>query len=159
MLDKLYYTKFPIFNLKVTLNNNAIERVEFLPKDAILIYEPLVANDLAKAVMVELDQYLCNPRHKFELPLDIIGTEFQKRVWDLMLKIEPGQPLTYKEVALKLNTAPRAVGGACGRNNLPLFIPCHRVIGSNNNLCGFVQGCDPKYLAIKKWLLAHENTI
>lgn len=82
------------------------------------------------------------------------GTEFQQGVWRAMLAIPSGQTLTYGSIAksLKRPNGSRAVGLACGRNPIPIIIPCHRVIGSNGSLTGFGWG-----LPRKVWLLTHEG--
>jgi O-6-methylguanine DNA methyltransferase len=86
--------------------------------------------------------------------LDLHGTEFQKRVWNVLSTIPYGKVLTYKEVAEKagIPKAFRAVGSACGANNLPIIIPCHRVIASNGSLGGFSGG-----LGLKQYLLQLEG--
>jgi len=66
------------------------------------------------------------------LPLDPGGTGFQRRVWQEMQKIKPGQVKTYGEIAHALGSSPRAVGSACGANPIPILIPCHRVVAQNS---------------------------
>lgn len=82
------------------------------------------------------------------------GTIFRQRVWNQMRKIPPGQTLTYGQMATILGSSPRAIGQACGDNQFPIFIPCHRVVGKNG-LGGFAHGTDD--LPIKQWLLNHEK--
>ena len=65
------------------------------------------------------------------------GSEFQRRVWQVMIDIPPGETVTYGDVARQLGSAPRAVGGACGANPIPILTPCHRVVGSNGGLGGY----------------------
>lgn len=154
-----YYTKFPVFNLKIAVENNKLIRVDFLLKDIILEDIDLDTIPLSKQINYQLDQYLANPAYKFDLPLFINGSDFQERVWNLMLDIKPGMPITYGMAAKQLSTAPRAVGRACGTNNIALIIPCHRIVGSNNKLCGFMKSRDTRNLAIKEWLLGHESKI
>lgn len=72
-----------------------------------------------------------------DLPMAPAGSEFQRRVWQLMIDIPPGETVTYGDVARQLGSAPRAVGGACGANPIPILIPCHRVVGSNGGLSGY----------------------
>ena len=76
-------------------------------------------------------------------PLDFsTGTDFRRRVWEMLLTIPAGTVWTYGELAWSINQpqAARAVGGACGANPIPLFIPCHRVVGANGTLTGFSGG-------------------
>ena len=90
----------------------------------------------------------------FTLPLAPTGTEFQKRVWQALCRIPYGETVSYKEIARRIGNekAVRAVGGANHRNPLPIFIPCHRVIGANGALVGYGGG-----LKIKETLLALEK--
>ena len=87
-------------------------------------------------------------------PLDILGTAFEKRVWRELMKIKPGQVLSYARMAKKLgkSKAARAVGGASARNPVALIIPCHRLVGSNGSLTGYGGGTNKK-----RWLLEHEK--
>lgn len=102
----------------------------------------------------ELQLYFEEKLQVFAVPCMPEGTPFQQQVWSALETIEWGKTLTYKALANKLNkpSAARAVGTAIGKNPLPIFIPCHRVIGSNGSLTGFSGGID-----IKQKLLALEN--
>ncbi|MEE2999577.1 MAG: methylated-DNA--[protein]-cysteine S-methyltransferase [Pseudomonadota bacterium] len=88
----------------------------------------------------QLTEYLDKKRTKFTIPLNPSGTVFEKAVWNKISTIPHGTTNTYGEVANNLNTAPRAIGNACGKNPIPIFIPCHRVVGKNNKLTGFSGG-------------------
>ena len=83
------------------------------------------------------------------------GTAFQRRVWQALCKIPAGAPLTYGQLAQKLGTAPRPIGGACGANPIPIIVPCHRVV-SASGLGGFMRTRYLGSLNVKSWLLAHE---
>lgn len=87
-------------------------------------------------------------------PIELIGTEFQKRVWRRLLEIPHGTTVTYGEIARELGSSARAVGGAVGRNPLLLLVPCHRVIATDGSIGGFAAG-----EAVKRWLLSHERSI
>ena len=102
----------------------------------------------------ELQLYFEGKLQVFTVPCAPEGTPFQRQVWSVLETIEWGKTLTYKTVANTLNkpSAARAVGTAIGKNPLPIFIPCHRVVGSNGSLTGFSGGID-----IKRELLALEN--
>lgn len=102
----------------------------------------------------QLEQYLKGQRKIFDLPLDIIGTEFQKHVWRELSKIPYGKTLSYSDIARKIKNdkAVRAVGTANGRNPISLIIPCHRVIAADGTLGGYAGG-----LEIKKKLLGLEQ--
>jgi len=102
----------------------------------------------------ELELYFEGKLQKFSVPCAPEGTLFQRQVWAVLRTIEWGKILSYKTVANALSkpSAARAVGTAIGKNPLPIFIPCHRVVGSNGALTGFSGGID-----IKRELLALEN--
>lgn len=102
----------------------------------------------------QLREYLDGKRQKFDIPLDIQGTAFQKQVWKQLAKIPYGETRSYKDIAKAINNekASRAVGAANGLNPLSIIIPCHRVISSDGSLCGYAGG-----LSIKKMLLDLEK--
>lgn len=91
---------------------------------------------LEKAKKQVMD-YLDGLQRDFDLPLAPMGTEFQKKVWKAMLAIPHGKTESYGEIATKLNSGARAVGTACGRNPIPIIIPCHRVLAANGGLGGY----------------------
>ncbi len=80
----------------------------------------------------EIDAYFHNPHHRFQLALKPQGTIYQQRVWNELLVIPIGRTVTYGELANTLQSGPRAVGQACKKNPIALFIPCHRVVGKAN---------------------------
>jgi methylated-DNA-[protein]-cysteine S-methyltransferase len=94
----------------------------------------------------QLDEYLAGDRTAFELPARGNGTEFDRRVWELISAVPYGQTTTYGDLARTLGagTDPRDVGAAVGRNPLCIVIPCHRVIGSTGKLTGYAGGLDRK---------------
>ncbi len=102
----------------------------------------------------QLAAYFAGTRTLFALPMRPAGTAFQQRVWDLMVAIPYGGTLTYGDMAHRLGSAPRPVGGACGRNPLPILIPCHRVVGGGGRAGGY-SGFGG--VETKAWLLGHER--
>ena len=106
----------------------------------------------------QLKEYFLGKRKKFDLPLDINGTDFQKSIWSLLQKIPYAKLYSYMDLAIKIKNvgAVRAVGQANKANPIPIIIPCHRVIGSNGGLTGFA-GSDPKNIEFKKLLLDIEK--
>jgi methylated-DNA-[protein]-cysteine S-methyltransferase len=94
----------------------------------------------------QLEEYFAGTRKRFDLPLDFVGTEFQKRVWSELLAIPYGETRTYGEIAGKLGdpNRMRAVGAANGRNPISIIAPCHRVIGADGSLTGFAGGLKAK---------------
>lgn len=103
----------------------------------------------------QLEEYFAGQRREFDLPLEPRGTEFQRRVWQRLLRVAYGDTTTYGALASDLGNpqGSRAVGLANGRNPIPIVIPCHRVIGADGSLTGFGGG-----LAIKSALLELERT-
>ena len=108
---------------------------------------------LAEAVN-QLQDYFTGSRTTFSFKLNPAGTDFQKRVWDALLKIPYGKTTSYQELSVQLGDvkAIRAVASANGKNPLWIVVPCHRVIGSDGSLTGYAGG-----LWRKKWLLEHET--
>ncbi len=97
-------------------------------------------------VVSQLREYFSRIRRRFDLPLDLRGTEFQRRVWAELLNIPYGQTVSYGELARRVGRpeAARAVGGAVGANPIPIIVPCHRVIGTDRSLVGYGGGLDVK---------------
>ena len=102
----------------------------------------------------ELGEYFAGERTSFSVPLDMVGTDFQKAVWTALLTIPFGETRSYGEIARQVGrpTAFRAVGAANGQNPLSIIAPCHRVIGSDGSLTGFGGG-----LPAKQYLLGLEG--
>ena len=105
-------------------------------------------------VVRQLKEYFAGSRRKFDLPLSMLGTDFQQRVWRALTEIPYGETLSYGQLAKRIGnpSASRAVGLANGRNPIAVIVPCHRVIGADGSLTGFGGG-----LPRKRWLLAHEG--
>lgn len=95
------------------------------------------SSSLLASARDELENYFAGALKTFSIPLNPKGTPFQKRVWQQMVEIPYGEALTYGEVARNLSSSPRAVGTACGRNPVPIIIPCHRIVGAGGNLTGY----------------------
>ena len=99
-----------------------------------------------KEAVRQLELYFDGKLRHFSLALILKGTVFQMKAWNVLMKIPYGQTMSYKDVAEKIGSpkAARAVGGAAGKNPIPIIIPCHRVIGSDGKLGGFGGGPDVK---------------
>ena len=110
---------------------------------------------LSRARLV-LEKYFRDPRAKLNIPLAPAGTPFQQRVWRALLRIPPGQVKSYGELARRLGTSARAVGGACRANPIPVLIPCHRVVSTGGE-GGFMGKTAGRAMNIKRWLLQHER--
>lgn len=98
----------------------------------------------------ELSQFFSGARRNFSVPLQPHGTGFQLSVWSELQKVGWGETCTYREIAERLGKPKgfRAVGGAVGRNPIPIFIPCHRIVGANRALTGFSGGLDNKQILL-----------
>ena len=94
----------------------------------------------------QLHAYFAGETLAFDVPLDLQGTPFQRRVWQALLAIPGGETRSYGQIAQTLGSAAavRAVGGAVGRNPVSVIVPCHRVIGSDGSLTGYAGGVDRK---------------
>jgi methylated-DNA-[protein]-cysteine S-methyltransferase len=103
----------------------------------------------------QLDAYFAGKLSRFDLPLRPAGSGFEQRVWSAMQRIPFGETRSYGDLAGEIGSAPRAVGGACGKNPIPIVIPCHRVLGK-----GWLGGYSGSGgLETKKALLALEGAL
>jgi methylated-DNA-[protein]-cysteine S-methyltransferase len=107
-------------------------------------------------IFLQLEEYLNGKRKEFKVPLDIVGSDFQKKVWKELQKISYGKTVGYKKIAEKVGgkTYVRAVGRANSQNPIPIVIPCHRVINTNGKLGGYSLG-----LHLKEKLLELEGSL
>ena len=105
---------------------------------------------ILSAAADELSQFFSGARRNFSVPLQPHGTGFQLSVWSELQKVGWGETCTYREIAERLGKPKgfRAVGGAVGRNPIPIFIPCHRIVGANGALTGFSGGLDNKQILL-----------
>jgi len=127
-----------------------IERLKKRLSAKIEYGETIISKQLAR----ELDGYFQGKLEVFTIPFELVGTEFQKLVWQEVLKIPSGERWTYKAIAEKINKpqASFAVGAANGANQLALIVPCHRLVRTDGELAGYAGGLDKK-----RWLLNHES--
>lgn len=157
----------PLGPLRITASGRGVQRLEWfdpVPGGAPAIeaaHGNTPADDAARSAVAvldraatQLDEYFAGERTAFDVPLDVQGTAFQRRAWDVLTAIPYGTTLTYGQQAAAMGspTASRAVGGANGRNPVPVIVPCHRVIGADGSLTGFAGRLD-----LKAWLLEHER--
>ena len=149
--DAVFATAFG--KLGIRTEADALAEILFLP-DSVRPRAPVTA--LAARAGAQVERYLRDPGFRFHLPLQAVGTPFQRRVWDAIAAIPRGRTRSYGGIARDLGSAPRAVGQACGENRFPLVIPCHRVV-SASGIGGFAHAEDGYLLRIKRWLLSHEG--
>ena len=88
---------------------------------------------------LQINQYLARRRRSLSFPTKQMGTKFQNRVWNYLRRVPYGRTTSYGQIAKNLKTSPRAVGGALGRNNLMMSVPCHRVVSKDGKLTGFTS--------------------
>ena len=98
------------------------------------------SSPLLKEAASQLKAYFKGQLKHFNLPLKAPGTDFQKAVWNLLVEIPYGSTRSYGQLSQDLGRAPRAVGGACGKNPIPIIVPCHRVLAANYKIGGFSGG-------------------
>ncbi|MFZ3086705.1 MAG: methylated-DNA--[protein]-cysteine S-methyltransferase [Methylotenera sp.] len=152
--DALINTPFGAVAIAARGDQLAIELLGLAHADSVRIKKQS-NNPLIMRACNQIAQYLRQPSATFSLPLTQRGTVFQQRVWQAIAAIPLGQTRTYGELARQIGSGPRAVANACGANNLPLLVPCHRVV-AQNGIGGFMQG-QQNGLLIKQWLLRHEG--
>ena len=112
------------------------------------------ASDLLMEARDQLNAYFDGKLQRFDLPLCLSGSDFQKAVSREMLEIPYGQTRTYGDIARALQSSAQPVGGACGRNPIPILIPCHRVMGADDKMTGFSGSGG---IQTKQKLLKHEG--
>jgi methylated-DNA-[protein]-cysteine S-methyltransferase len=143
----------PFGAVGIQAQDDFLIRLELLSKPHA---EKRSANAFVQSLANQIDEYLRNPQASLDAPFAVKGTPFQKRVWRAIAAIPAGQTLSYGQLADKVGSGPRAVANVCGANQVPLFIPCHRVV-AKNGLGGFMQGKE-NGLSVKQWLLNHEKS-
>ena len=142
-----YICPSPIGPLSLVEENGALVAVRWnvdLTRDAVPMALP--ATPLLRQAAAELASYFAGQLRAFTVPLAPKGTPFQQKVWAALREIPYGETRSYKEIAAMVGNekACRAVGMANNRNPLPIFIPCHRVVGANGKLVGYAGGLDVK---------------
>lgn len=143
-----FYDNTPIGKIGIAANDMAITNMYFgsCDIDANLKKIPLIQN-----AYEQLEEYLKRERKTFDLPLAPKGTTFQQTVWKALENIPYGETRSYKQLAIAVGNekACRAVGMANNRNPIPIFIPCHRVIGVDGGLRGYLGGIKTKQLLLE----------
>ena len=150
-MDQTAYYRTPVGTAKIVGSVNGISSITIIDEDhpdSEFIPEEL------RSCVIQLKEYFNRERTDFELKLDLKGTDFQKEVWNTLLKIPYGKTITYAQQSAEMGDIKkiRAVAAANAKNPVWIVIPCHRVIGSDGSLTGYAGG-----LWRKKWLLEHEN--
>lgn len=157
MTDTIYRTEVasPLGDLVILTSERGVTAVVWPEDGREASTAPDATNSIGQEAARQLCEYFAGERTRFDLPLDLRGTEFQKRVWESLATIPFGQTVSYAEQAERIGrpSAVRAVAAANGKNPVSIVLPCHRVIGSDGSLTGYAGGLDTK-----RWLLAHEGS-
>lgn len=154
LLNYTYY-KSPAGTLKIGGTENYISEVSFIDNQDEYI-SPSCNNTLLNECIEELIEYFNGKRLSFDIPVCQKGTDFQTKVWEELLNINFGKTISYMTLAKRLGdpNCIRAAAASNGKNHICIIVPCHRVIGTNQQLVGYAGG-----LWRKRWLLEHENKI
>jgi methylated-DNA-[protein]-cysteine S-methyltransferase len=144
----------PFGKVGIRTDASSVREIVYLPASTDII-EP--DSPLAREAARQIQRYFIEASMHFDLPLASRGTAFQRRVWQAISSIPPGEVWTYGQLANAIGSVPRAVGQACGSNPLPIVVPCHRVVAASG-LGGFAHHAGTNFFTdVKRWLLAHEG--
>ncbi|MBC7519067.1 MAG: methylated-DNA--[protein]-cysteine S-methyltransferase [Microbacteriaceae bacterium] len=154
---RLRRLRSPIGRLELVGNGSAvtalvIESAGRLPNDEL----PEASDEILDRAADQLGEYFAGTRREFELPIALVGTAFQRAVWQELRQIRWGEVASYGEIGFATGraTAGRAVGGAVGANPIPIIVGCHRVLAGNRKITGYSGG---EGVSTKIWLLDHEG--
>lgn len=144
-------TPSPLGNLALTAEEGALTALDWTEA-------PLCAPDAPelKEAASQLARYFEDPHAPFDLPLAPAGDAFERAVWRAMCDVPAGRTAAYGDVAKLTGRPARAVGGACGRNPIPIIIPCHRIVGADGAMTGYSGRGG---VETKRWLLQHEGAL
>ncbi len=159
----IYFSSLPYkySNIYIVKEDEFVKRI-FLNDDSFLSfhenYNPKRSDLILKDEVMQLTEYIDGKRKKFDIHYELLGTKFQKIVWEKILGIRYSEAKRYSDIAKEIDRplATRAVGNACRKNALPIIVPCHRVI-STKGLGGFF-GQDNEFSKIKAYLINLERT-
>jgi methylated-DNA-[protein]-cysteine S-methyltransferase len=145
----------PFGHVGIRTEAGSLRELVYLPQSFAKV---LPVDAFTERVAQQVARYFEDPDYQFDLPKAEIGTVFQRKVWAVISSIPRGMVLTYGDVAKRIQSAPRAVGQACGANWFPIVIPCHRVTAASG-LGGFAHHGEDDcfHSSVKRWLLAHEG--
>lgn len=144
----------PIAPLLVTERDGAVVSVDYVRR-RVKVSDRKLGSPLMREAARQLDAYFAGKLRRFDLPLAAEGSAFDKRSWDAIAEIPFGETRSYGDLAWQLESAPRAIGGACGRNPIPIIVPCHRVLGANRAIGGYSGNTG---LPTKRFLLGLEGS-
>ena len=157
MKPEQFVIKSPLGNIAVTVSSYGLQELKLCMGNAFLA--PALKpprTPFGREIRDQLKNYFAKKLTRFDLKLDLQGTEFQKNVWNELRKIPYGSMATYGQIAQRIGNpkAARAVGSANHKNPLWIVVPCHRVVGVKGKLTGYAGGLD-----MKAYLLRHEGAL
>ena len=141
-----FYYKSPIGVLKISCENNCLVSLKLVQK----VCKSDVETSFSSNIKTQLEEYFSGKRQNFDIKINPSGTDFQKQVWNQLLKIPYGKTKSYSEIAEEIGNgnAQRAVGSACNKNPVIIIVPCHRVISKNGDIGGFAYGTGVKNILL-----------
>jgi methylated-DNA-[protein]-cysteine S-methyltransferase len=144
----------PIGLTTITGNDAGVSAISCTNHPETILYNENAVAEPLLAARTQLQEYFTGTRHTFDFLLNLVGTDFQQRVWHELLTVPFGTTTSYLALSRRLGDekAIRAVAAANGKNRLWIVVPCHRIIGSDGSLTGYAGG-----LWRKKWLIEHEQ--
>lgn len=147
------YTDSPLGLIKIVGNDDGIQEVQFVGDNRQDETDASTLSPTVQQCHTELAEYFAGQRKEFGVRLNPQGTDFQRKIWQMLLDVPYGTTASYADLAQQYGDmkAIRAVGSANGSNPIAIIIPCHRIIGSSGKLVGYAGG-----LPRKSWLLQHE---
>jgi methylated-DNA-[protein]-cysteine S-methyltransferase len=147
LMSNAYWTTYesPLGPLTLVGREGRLRRLHF-PGQVGRLNEDLRCPEAFTEARDQLDEYFAGERRDFELPLDLLGSPFQRAVWEQLLAIPYGTTISYTELAQRVGRPDRvrAVGATVGRTPLPIVVPCHRVVAANGDLTGYLGGLQRK---------------
>lgn len=158
MKRKIYYEEIstPLGVMTAGVTPNGLALFEFPVENRIAEHKKKLAenydhvsepfSDVLNSVKLQIAEYFDGKRTSFDLPLDLVGSDFQRNVWQSLLTVPYGKTMSYLELAALVGNkdSVRAVAQANGQNRIPIIVPCHRIIGSDGKLTGYSGGISRK---------------
>lgn len=140
--------------IKIEYNDKAVVAIRVVVTNDEKTLDMGKPSSISKLAIKQLNEYFDGKRKYFDIPIELKGTEFQKKVWKALIEIPYGETRSYKDIAISIGNpkAARAIGNANNKNPIAIVLPCHRVIGSNGKLVGYEYGVDinEKLLELEK---------
>lgn len=151
-MNEVFTIETPVGRLAITIEADHVKKIKLNSESSVCVPQTAVG----KIVVQQIKQYFESSKFEFDLPLQQQGTEHQLKVWSALSKIPVGTVQTYGELAKKIGSHARAIGGACRNNPLPIVVPCHRIVAASD-IGGFSGAQEGVLLNIKRDLLCHEG--